>query len=76
MAALTGFDTALQMTRHAQALRRQGIDFVMRYYSHNAAKNLGMELRQPAGPESGILQLAVAIHRLRRLEGVCQRAPL
>ncbi len=41
MAALTGFDTALQMTRYAQALRRQGIDFVMRYYSHNAAKNLG-----------------------------------
>ena len=43
MAALTGFDTALPMTRHAQALRRQGIDFVMRYYSHNAAKNLGAE---------------------------------
>lgn len=41
MAAQTGFDTALQMTRHAQALRQQGYDFVMRYYSHNTAKNLG-----------------------------------
>ncbi|QOY96143.1 DUF1906 domain-containing protein [Massilia sp. UMI-21] len=39
--AQTGFDTALQLTRHAQALRAQGIDFVMRYYSHNTAKNLG-----------------------------------
>ena len=41
MTAMTGFDTALPMTRHAQALRRRGVDFVMRYYSHNAAKNLG-----------------------------------
>jgi hypothetical protein len=40
---LAGFDTELQMTRHAQALRRQGIDFVMRYYSHNTAKNLGAD---------------------------------
>jgi len=38
--AQAGLDTALQMTRHAQALRLQGIDFVMRYYSHNSAKNL------------------------------------
>lgn len=43
MAALTGFDTAQQMTRHAQALRRHGYDFVMRYYSHNSAKNLGAQ---------------------------------
>lgn len=39
----TGFDTAQPMTAHAQALRRQGVDFVMRYYSHNSAKNLGAE---------------------------------
>lgn len=43
MTAMTGFDTALQMTRHAQALRQHGFDFVMRYYSHNSAKNLGPE---------------------------------
>ncbi|MFC0252494.1 DUF1906 domain-containing protein [Massilia consociata] len=45
MAEITspGFDTALQMTRHAAALRQQGYDFVMRYYSHNAAKNLTPE---------------------------------
>jgi hypothetical protein len=42
MTVLTGFDTALPMTRHAQALRQRGMDFVMRYYSHNAAKNLGL----------------------------------
>ena len=43
MQAMPGFDTALQMTRHAQALRQQGYDFVMRYYSHKVAKNLGLE---------------------------------
>ena len=41
--ALSGFDTALQMTRHAAALRQQGVDFVIRYYSHNSAKNLTPE---------------------------------
>lgn len=41
MATLQGFDTALDMGRHAASLRAQGMDFVMRYYSHNTAKNLG-----------------------------------
>lgn len=40
MAILKGFDTALDMSRHAGALRQQGYDFVIRYYSHNPAKNL------------------------------------
>lgn len=43
MAALTGFDTTLPMTRHAQALREQGVGFVMRYYSRNPDKNLGAD---------------------------------
>lgn len=40
MAALKGIDTGQSMTRHAQAVRAQGFDFVIRYYSHNTAKNL------------------------------------
>ncbi|WP_185748464.1 DUF1906 domain-containing protein [Herbaspirillum sp. SJZ107] len=42
MAALKGLDTTLELTRHAQALKRQGYDFALRYYSHNAAKNLSL----------------------------------
>lgn len=42
MAILKGFDTALDMSRHASSLRQQGYDFVMRYYSHNTAKNLSL----------------------------------
>lgn len=42
MGILRGLDTTMELTRHAVALRRQGYDFVMRYYSHNAAKNLSL----------------------------------
>jgi hypothetical protein len=42
MSVLRGLDTTMELTRHAVALRRQGIDFALRYYSHNAAKNLSL----------------------------------
>jgi hypothetical protein len=42
MAALRGLDTTQELTRHACALQGQGIGFAMRYYSHNAAKNLSL----------------------------------
>jgi hypothetical protein len=42
MSVLRGLDTTMELTRHAGALKRQGIDFAMRYYSHNAAKNLSL----------------------------------
>jgi len=42
MGVLKGLDTTMELTRHAVALRRQGYDFAMRYYSHNAAKNLSL----------------------------------
>ncbi|MGZ8288659.1 MAG: glycoside hydrolase domain-containing protein [Telluria sp.] len=42
MAALKGLDIPMELTKHAGALRTQGFDFVMRYYSHNAAKNLSL----------------------------------
>lgn len=42
MQALKGLDTPMELTRHAGALREQGFDFAMRYYSHNSAKNLSL----------------------------------
>ena len=43
MPVLKGLDTTLEMTRHAVVLKeRNGFDFVMRYYSHCASKNLSL----------------------------------
>ena len=42
MAILRGLDTTVELTRHAEALRSQGYDFAMRYYSNNASKNLSL----------------------------------
>lgn len=42
MPVLKGLDTTMELTRHAQALKAQGYDFALRYYSHNAAKNLSL----------------------------------
>lgn len=42
MAVLRGLDTTVELTRHAEALRSQGYDFAMRYYSNNASKNLSL----------------------------------
>jgi Domain of unknown function (DUF1906) len=40
---LRGLDTTIELTRWARALRQQhGFDFALRYYSHNAAKNLSL----------------------------------
>lgn len=32
----------MELTRHAAALKAQGYDFALRYYSHNVAKNLSL----------------------------------
>jgi hypothetical protein len=42
MTVLKGLDTTIELTRHAEALKRQGYDFALRYYSNNAAKNLSL----------------------------------
>lgn len=42
MPALKGLDTTMELTRHAAALKAQGYDFALRYYSWNAAKNLSL----------------------------------
>lgn len=38
MPTTNGLDASFELTKHAIALKAQSIDFVMRYYSHNATK--------------------------------------
>jgi hypothetical protein len=42
MPGLSGLDTTIELTRHAVALKDRGYDFVLRYYSNNASKNLSL----------------------------------
>jgi hypothetical protein len=42
MTVRKGLDTTMELTRHAVALREQGYDFALRYYSTNATKNLSL----------------------------------
>jgi hypothetical protein len=43
MPVLKGLDTTMELTRHALALKEtNGFDFVLRYYSHHASKNLSL----------------------------------
>jgi hypothetical protein len=42
MPVLNGLDTTIELTRHAAALKAQGYDFALRYYSNNASKNLSL----------------------------------
>lgn len=42
MPVLSGLDTTIELTRHALALKAQGYDFALRYYSNNASKNLSL----------------------------------
>jgi hypothetical protein len=42
MPASKGIDASVELTAHAVSLKSQGIDFVLRYYSNNARKNLSL----------------------------------
>jgi hypothetical protein len=42
MPVMNGLDTTMELTRHAAALKAQGYDFALRYYSNNASKNLSL----------------------------------
>jgi hypothetical protein len=42
MPVLNGLDTTIELTRHAAALKAQGYDFALRYYSNNASRNLSL----------------------------------
>lgn len=60
-----GLDTTMELTCHAQALKAQGYDFVLRYYSHNASKNLSLgEARAlvQAGLQIGVVWESAGTH--------------
>jgi len=79
MSMLRGLDTTMELTRHAVALRRQGYDFAMRYYSHNAAKNLSLgEARalSQAGLRIGVVWETAGTHAgfFNRAQGLADGA--
>jgi hypothetical protein len=80
MAALKGLDTGMALTSHAAALRQEhGFDFVMRYYSHNAAKNLSLVeacTLSSAGLQIGTVWESAGIHAsfFTRPQGVADGA--
>ena len=42
MIVLTGVKAPFELTQHAIPIKQQGIDFAIRYYSHQAGKNLSL----------------------------------
>ena len=42
MVVLTGLKAPFELTQHAIAIKQQGIDFAIRYYSHHAGKSLSL----------------------------------
>ena len=66
MPALKGLDSALELTRYAQSLKQtHGFDFVLRYYSHTASKNLSLGEAQAlsaAGLQIGVVWETAATH--------------
>lgn len=75
MPTTNGLDASFELTKHAIALKAQGIDFVMRYYSHNATKNLSLaEARalSDAGLEIGVVWETSGTHSgfFNRLQGL------
>lgn len=79
MSALRGLDTPSELTRHAAGLRAQGFDFVVRYYSHNAASNLSLgEARalSAAGLLLGVVWEGAGTHAgfFNRAQGVADGA--
>jgi hypothetical protein len=77
---LKGLDTTIELTRWAAALRQQhGFDFALRYYSHNAAKNLSLgEARalSAAGMRIGVVWETYGTHAsyFTRAQGLADAA--
>jgi len=78
MAALRGCDSPFDIARHGVALRRRGVDFVMRRYSRDPACNLGArEARALCGAGLCIGALwdgGAGLDRLSRRQGLLDGA--
>ena len=65
MVVLTGVKAPFELTQHAIAIKQQGIDFAIRYYSHQAGKNLSLaEARAltDAGIQIGVVWETAGAH--------------
>lgn len=65
MTVLTGVKAPFELTQYAIAIKQQGIDFVIRHYSHQAGKSLSLaEARAltDAGLQIGVLWEAPEAH--------------
>ena len=65
MTVLTGVKAPFELTQYAIAIKQQGIDFVIRHYSHQAGKSLSLaEARAltDAGLQIGVLWEAADVH--------------
>lgn len=65
MPVYKGLDTTVNLTKHATALKTQGFDFAIRYYSSNPSKNLSLaEARalSGAGLQIGVVWETAGTH--------------
>ena len=74
----TGVKAPFELTRHAVAIKQQGIDFAIRHYSHHAGRNLSLaEARAltDAGIEIGaVWEMATHLNYFTRAQGCADGA--
>jgi hypothetical protein len=79
MVVLTGLKAPFELTQHAIAIKQQGIDFAIRYYSHHAGRNLSLaEARAltDAGIQIGVVweTIGAHLHSFSRAQGLADAA--
>nr|WP_315398843.1 DUF1906 domain-containing protein [uncultured Duganella sp.] len=79
MIDLTGVKAPFELTQHAIPIKQQGIDFAIRYYSHQAGKNLSLaEARAltDAGIQIGAVweTIGAHLHSFSRAQGLADGA--
>ncbi|HEX8404461.1 MAG TPA: DUF1906 domain-containing protein [Duganella sp.] len=79
MVVLNGVKAPFELTQHAIAIKQQGIDFAIRYYSHHAGRNLSLaEARAltDAGIQIGVVweTIGAHLHSFSRAQGLADGA--
>lgn len=79
MVVLNGVKAPFELTQHAIAIKQQGIDFAIRYYSHHAGRNLSLaEARAltDAGIQIGVMweTIGAHLHSFSRAQGMADGA--
>lgn len=79
MVVLNGVKAPFELTQHAIAIKQQGMDFAIRYYSHHAGRNLSLaEARAltDAGIQIGVVweTIGAHLHSFSRAQGLADGA--